>query len=637
VGIIFNLFLLSIGSIFGSVYLNKRYEEMLPMTVMTIIFTLFLFYMLDIALIGYCLILLVGATLTILSIVKFIKEKSIRKQAINNFFTPGLLIFAVLSLIIYLITKDNFVMLFDELRVWALYPKSIFTTNHVFGSGMLFGSDYYPGMPLFQYFFARNVGHFTEGHLYFSYALVVLSFLIPITKKIKWRNFWAIIPMIVLLFTFPMLFANSGFDFEIYYKTLFIDPILGVSFGYALFLSIQDLKNDKFKYVLFCLALSMVILMKVVGIVLVGCVILSYLFNQLFIYKSYRLKLLFKKASFRDLIKLVIPIIVVVFTFFSWQVFIRQNTNVVRREEVSMSRVSDSLQLFFNPTIKQKEFIKSYTTYIKNSTILYNQNSYSLHYTIPNVSIFFLIIMGVLFFSVVKERKKIIVSSTVFCLFSIFVFLLFYLYIDVFNFNYTIICYERYISAVMEGVSIFTLLLLFDMSYKIKNIQLYYFLLASLVLIYIYNIPKVNLGVYKEEVEAQTNNFADEIISSIGRENKDAKVLTVYNYCDTNTYSCLLYQHHLFLSLVDDKIYPDSTGIYIANTTVVFSPFTTIINNDNINSYLKDYDYAFVVENIENISPAGEKLFGSHPKTGDFFKKIVDKDGNISMEKINSY
>lgn len=278
--IIFNLFLLSIGSIFGSVYLNKRYEEMMPMTVMVIIFTLFIFYILNIVLIGYYLILVAGAALVILSAVKFFKEKGIRKQAINNFFTPGLLIFAILAIMIYFVTRHNFVMLFDELRLWALYPKSIFVSNKLMlGSNLHFSSDYYPGMPLFQYFFARNVGHFSEGHLYLSYALVVLSFLMPITKKVKWKNFWAIIPLIILLFTFPMLFANSGFDTEYYYKSLYIDPALGMAFGYGLFLSTQDLKNDKYKYILFCLSLSMIVLMKAVGVVLAACVILSYLFN----------------------------------------------------------------------------------------------------------------------------------------------------------------------------------------------------------------------------------------------------------------------------------------------------------------------------------------------------------------------
>lgn len=633
--IFINLFLISIGSIFGSVYLNKRYEEMVPMTVMSIIFILFIFYMLNIVLIGYYLILAISAAILILCGIKFIKEKDIRKQALANFFTPGLLIFASLALIIYFVTKNNFVMLFDELRMWALYPKSVFITNKLMiGSNLFFSTDYYPGMPLFQYFFAKNAGYFSESHLYLSYALVVLSLLIPITKKIKWKNFWAIIPMIILLFTFPMLFANSGFDAEYYYRSLFIDPALGITFGYALYLSTKDLKNDKYKYVLFCLSVSTIILMKVVGIVLAGCVILSYLFNQIFIYKSYKLKL--KKENLKGYIKLLLPIIFVIFTFFSWQIVVKErNSSDIKSEQTATNRISDSFNLFFSPTEKQKTFINSYVSYIKENRIVFNENSYSSKITVPNVTILFLIIMLFLFFSVDKEKKKIIFSSSIFGVISIFIFLCFYLYIYVFTFNSTILCYGRYIGTVISGISIFTLMLIFDVLEDKKYKQLYYFLVVILLLLYIQNIPKLSTYEYDPNAEVQTNILSDKITSIIGEKNENVKILTIYNYCDTTYYSCVLYQHHLFLSLVDNGIYPLSSGMYMASEGVVPPSFYIPINYDNIDLYIKNFDYVLIVEDIQNIEPDSKKLFGKYPKAGDFFKKNVDKNGNISMEKLS--
>lgn len=52
---------------------------------------------------------------------------------------------------------------------------------------------------------------------------------------------------------------------------------------------------------------------------------------------------------------------------------------------------------------------------------------------------------------------------------------------------------------------------------------------------------------------------------------------------------------------------------------------------------MNDYDYVLIVEDIENINSDSKKLFGKNPKAGDFFKKIVDKDGNISMQIIANY
>lgn len=635
--IFFNLFLLSIGSIFGSVYLNKRYEEMVPITVMTIIFTLFLFYMLNLVLVGYYFIIVIEFFLLILSGIKFLKDKNIRKKAINNFFTPGLLIFAVTALLIYLITKNNFVMNFDELRLWALYPKSIFVSNKLMlGNDLYFSSDYYPGMPLFQYFFAKNAGYFSESHLYLSYSLVILSFLIPITKKVNWKNYWAIIPMIILLFTFPMIFANSGFDNVYYYKSLFVDPALGIAFGYSLFLSTSDLKNDKYKYILFCFSLPMIILMKVVGLILAGCVILSYLFNQLFIYKSYKLK--FKKININNFFKLIFPIILLIFTFISWQTVIKLNTNIDKSNEtISTSRINDSLELFLSPNENQKNFITSYITYIKDNTIIYNNNSYSSKITIPNISILFLVLMFLMFFSVNKDKRKIILSSSIFSVISILSFLLLYLYIYVFTFNSTILCYGRYISPVISGISVLILLLIFDLSHKIKNLSLYYFILALLIILYFNNMPRVSTFVYEENIEITTNKLENEILLTFGKENKNINLYTIYNYCDSVYYTCVLYQHHLFLSLIDNGIYPLMSGMYLASEGAVPPSFYIPINYNNINLYLDNYDYILIVEDIQNIAIDSKKLFGSNPKAGDIFKKIIDKKGNVKMKKINSF
>ncbi|MDD2203482.1 MAG: hypothetical protein PHT75_02335 [Bacilli bacterium] len=634
-GIILNLFLLSIGSIFGSVYLNKRYEEMLPMTVMVIIFTLFIFYMLSIPLIGYYLLILAGVILVTLSGLRFYKDKDIRKQALDNFFTPGLLIFTVVSFLIWFVTKENFVMYFDELRLWALYPKSIFVSNELMmGSDLYFSTDYLPGMPLFQYFFAKNVGHFAESHLYLSYALVVLSLLMPITKKIKWKNFWAIIPAIILLFTFPMLFANSGFDGQYYYKALYIDPVLGILFGYSLFLSTQDLKRDKFKHILFSLSLSMVILMKIVGIVLVGCVILSYLFNQIFIYKSYKLK--FKKKNIKNYVKLFIPIFLAMFTFLSWHFVTKLNFEAVQgHETISASRITDSLQLFLNPNTEQKEFISSYISYIDDNAIIRSDSSYSSLTTVPNICLFFLLIMGLLYFSVVKNKRKIIISASVFGIFSIIIFLLFYLYIYVFTFHSTILCYGRYIGAVISGISVLTLLLIFESSYKLKNNSVYYFLLSLLILLYVTSLPKISTVIFGEKEEMETNNYAAKIVSTLDDNNNDVNLFTVYNYCDAQTYTCVLYQHHLFLSLIDKGIY--SRGIYLASEGVVPPEFYIPIIHDDITFHLRDHDYVLIVEDIENIEEESEGLFGESPKAGEFFKKIIDEDGVVSMKKIADF
>lgn len=635
--IMFNLFMLSIGSIFGATHLNKRYEEMVPVTVMSIIIILFAFYMLDLLLIGYFVIIISSFILILLSLRKYIIEKEIRKQSITNFFTPGLLIFGIVSFIIYLNTKDNYVMLFDELRLWALYPKSIFMTDKLMlGKDLFFSTDYYPGMPLFQYFFSKNVGYFADYHLFLSYGIAMLSLIIPITKNIKWKDYWAIIPLIILLFAFPMIFANHQGDALAYYKTLYIDPAVGITFGFSLFISTRDLKKDKFMYVLFCLSLSMIILMKVIGVILAGCVLFSYLVNQLFIYKSYKSKLKLKKENIVNYIQLILPIIVVFITFFSWKFVANihlSSVDFLQPEITLFQRVNDASRLFLKPSDSQKDFYGVYLQTIKDTPMgLPGQLS---TITIPTLLLFYITLMCIIIKTTEKRHKKIVISSTIFGLFSIFIFLAFYFYIYVFTFSSTILCFVRYISPVFSGISIMLLYLLFETKYNNKDKLLINLTILCLILLNIQNMPQVSDNVYEPAVETETEFLANKVLETVPTsKNNPANILTMFNYCEDISYSCVLYQHHLLLSLVDDYIYPIQSGMYIASEMSEVPIFYAPMNYSDLLVRLTNYDYILIVEDIENINKETKKLLGNTLNAGDIFKKIINKDGTIAVEKI---
>ncbi len=624
-GIIFNLFVLSIGGIFGSVYLNKRYEEMMPMSVMIIIFILFIFYMLNIPLIGFYLIHFINYILLIMSARKFYRDKDKRKEYIGNFFTPGLLIFGIVVFLIYLATKGNYVMLFDELRMWGAYPKSIFITNKLMiGENLFFSTEYYPGMPLFQYFFARNYGSFVEAHLYISYGIAVLSLLIPITKKITWKKFWLIIPSILFLYTFPALFANSGFDALFYYNALYIDPALGMFFGFSLYLSTKKTKNNLFLYILFCLSLSMIVLMKIVGIVLAALVLLSYFLHQWLIHKDFSFKL---KSSYKHLI---IPIIILVFTFFSWQItFSSKNNSDV--QNTNSSRVNDAIQLFVKPNNKQKEFAKEYINHIFNTTILINDNKVYNKYTISNITIFFSLCIILLLFSINNKSRKNVLLSLFVGVFSVVVFLIFYLYIYVFTFNYAILCYERYLSTVIIGLSFFTIMLIYDNSRNIKYQSVYNFLISGLLLVYAFNIPKISNVEYYKEFKNISDSLSSKLLSKLGSNNEEIKLMTVYNYCDGVGYTCVLYQHQLYLSLMDDNINVKSSGIYVANP--IIPSFYIPINNTNLNDRIREFDYVLIVEDLITPSNEDKKVLNEEVKSGTLLKVIIEKD-DYKLTKI---
>ena len=625
-GIIFNLFVLSIGGIFGSVYLNKRYEEMMPMSVMIIIFILFIFYMLNIPLIGFYLIHFINYILLIMSARKFYRDKDKRKEYIGNFFTPGLLIFGIVVFLIYLATKGNYVMLFDELRMWGAYPKSIFITNKLMiGENLFFSTEYYPGMPLFQYFFARNYGSFVEAHLYISYGIAVLSLLIPITKKITWKKFWLIIPSILFLYTFPALFANSGFDALFYYNALYIDPALGMFFGFSLYLSTKKTKNNLFLYILFCLSLSMIVLMKIVGIVLAALVLLSYFLHQWLIHKDFSFKL---KSSYKHLI---IPIIILVFTFFSWQITFSLKNNS-DAQNTNSSRVNDAIQLFVKPNNKQKEFAKEYKNHVFNNTILLNDNKNNKYYTIPNIILFYSLCIIILLVSANKKNRKQILMSLIIGIISVVIFLLFYFYIYVFEFKYVILCYGRYLSTVITGISLYMIMLIYDNFKNIKYKSLYSFLISSLIIVYAFNYPKISNVEFYREFKNKTDLLSNKLLNKLYIGNEEKKLMTIYNYCDGVSYTCVLYQHQLYLSLMDDNINVQGSGIYVANSEV--PSFYIPINNTDLNNRIGKFDYVLIVEDLNNPSGDDIKVLNGEYKSGTLFKVVIDNK-DYRLKKID--
>jgi hypothetical protein len=451
-------------------------------------------------------------------------------------------------------------MLFDELRLWGAYPKALYSFEELLlGNNEFFSSTYFPGMPLFQYFFAKTVGYFAESHLFLSYGIVGLSMLLPFTKKITWKKYWLIIPTIILTITLPMLFANSGFDCLYYYKTLFIDPMMGIAFGYALYLSTKDFKKDKFSYVLFCLLIVMPLLFKLIGLTLVCVVAFSYLVHQLFVYKTIDLKI--KKGLFKSIIKLLIPFLAVIFVFFSWQ--LAASTQELKEGSAIATPSKEAVNVIINPTKEDKEFFKKYTTYIKDSKILVADNVLSKYYTVPNISIFIIIILIGLIISTKKEGRKSILVSIFSSALAIVGSLLFLYVTYSVVFHHTILCYERYISPLFSGLSIFLIYIIVNIDIKESKKSLYYFLISLLIMLFLLNFPKMTTFEYRPEVEKASNNFATEVVTSIPEEEKPAKLLTIYKKCDITDYSCVLWQHQLYLELLDDDIL--ATGLFIAD------------------------------------------------------------------------
>ena len=167
--------------------------------------------------------------------------------------TPGFVCFALLAVFLYLGTKERMVWWGDEIRYWAIAPKSLYQLGGLTNGARCLWPDfasYTPGLPLLQWLALTLTGEWSEGALYFTLFLFTAAFLMPFAEKLTWRKaYWS--PLFLLfLVGFPA--ALNGFT----YYTLSVDTALGLCFGYAL-CGLWTLREDASAPRLAAIALSL--------------------------------------------------------------------------------------------------------------------------------------------------------------------------------------------------------------------------------------------------------------------------------------------------------------------------------------------------------------------------------------------
>ena len=457
------IIMLLIISISLSVLLKKRIEDTIPLTTTGIIVYLYFFYILNILNIGFYLLITISISLFALTLYKLLKDKASIKEKLLNILTPGFFIFLIAIAIIIPITLTSYVGLWDELRLWGAYPKILFFDGSIqLGDSVLLGESmmsYLPGMPLFQYFFLKCANSFYEPILFFSYAVFGLSIMLPVTKNIKRKNFVMIILISLLFVVLPLAFANNpGFDNLSYYKTLYIDPMLGMMFAYIMILSINNVYESKFKILSFCLALASILLFKNTAILFAIIAIISSILCELFVYKNF---------GWKKLIRILFPIIFVIGIYLSWKLML--NIYDVYNQHTSVMSIDGILNLLIKPTEEQRLIVaNTMNAFNKTSLFILNilgTSSILNFFTLFSVFIVMLIVISCCLKD--KHKKSFIIGSILIALGSILIaFGLVLLFVFSLKGVYS---YGRYINTVMTALLFFIVFMLLQVNFSLEK------------------------------------------------------------------------------------------------------------------------------------------------------------------------
>jgi len=263
------------------VRLRSRFELVLPLGILTLMFCLGLLAMFQsMALISPLILALCAMQLIWLAadlLWKRTTGKAFLVELLRYALTPGLLLFVAMVAYYGYVSWPMTVWWRDDLAHWALSVKSLWHAGGLVDGAHLLNQrfgDYPPGVQVLQWFVMHLTGQWSEHALYFTLFLTYTVFLLPLFAKLPWRRWYLLPAGFVFLVAFPT-WGNV-----LSYVFLGIDTTLSLCFGYVLMLVWQHRRGYRFSVVSIALGLCGLFFIKQIGLLLAGFALLLLLLRK---------------------------------------------------------------------------------------------------------------------------------------------------------------------------------------------------------------------------------------------------------------------------------------------------------------------------------------------------------------------
>lgn len=595
--------------------------ETIPVSYMLLTVVLYVFYLLNILLYGYYFILIVisgGGILTLISL----KKKSTIQESIKKIYSPILIAFFIALIVTYWYTSGNLIRLWDEQRLWGAYPKALWYTSELqLGKNSWLyemESGYIPGMPIFVYFFEKSLSSFRENIVFFAYSFWILGLFLPAFHKIRKKRHLAI-ALLLMLFT-PVLFFNSGNDTGNYYKSIFIEPALGMTLAYLIYSMTQKRNSTHLEVLNLCLTLGSIILLKDIGILFAMIAVTGVLGMQFFKKKK-------ERYSLASLTVIVLPPLIV---YFSWSMI--TELYGVANHSVNMGHT----QLF------DKEFLVKFVTYLLTEPIVKSTiKSLTPYLTIVNILCFFVMGNILLIMGIKKEMRSRYIIPSISMIFIQIAFLIGLYVLCLKGYNKSILSVLRYESALLLGYFGFLLFVSVDnmREFGIVHSKRWIYIVAGIYALTILVVfPYRKPHVYKDEVVfEEANQIAEELSKKIPVTAKEP--YRVFLVCD-GWGEPLIHQRTYFNLIGRVKIENYSKEGWIVSerySTNYFGEQEAELQLDKLEKELQqgDYDYIYICKAEEQFIDLCKSFFNNQIMDHSLYR-IEAADENVKLNIVNS-
>ena len=193
------------------------------------------------------------------------------------FFTPGLIIFIIAFLVILFANHGRLVSNRDDFSHWANTVKRMSLLDRFATSPDSCAQfpNYPPAMSLVQYYLQsvnKAMGNgFSEWLLFVAFELAIVLLPLSALSRLEWKK-KSVFPAIILLFCTCCV---PGVFYPTVYRTLMIDPFLGLAAGYAFSILLISQKRSALDRIGLALSCAVITLTKLPGIYFSVCITIA--------------------------------------------------------------------------------------------------------------------------------------------------------------------------------------------------------------------------------------------------------------------------------------------------------------------------------------------------------------------------
>lgn len=611
------------------IILSKRtFEEVIPLSIFITILILYFFGLFGFLKSGIYVVCISAFCSIGFSAFYIITKRD--SSFIKRFFTPGFVIFWIITAIIYCGTKGLMITRNDEFSHWGLVVKNmvIFDAFGYIKGGTTMFPSYPPGISLLQYFFIRLDSGFHEASLYQALDIMAVSTFMPLFKSIplkKWKHLFIIT---LIIFTLPLIFYSD------FYHSIYVDGILGVLFAYILFSYFSENTLTKFNILNISLASAVLTLLKGsgFGLALIANVIIWI--DVIFPKKkksnyNYQQKIKLSCASVSTLLILCSEL--------SWNIFLKY-TNTPIDWDLSVINFSEVLGLITSNTAdSHKAAFQNVTRLLfdfQNGYAYQGQGNYAIKMScFMWIGIYILI--GFIIFRTQKNefekrRIKFIIISLI-CGFLLYTASIYILYCIIFpeTEGITGTSFYRYINSYLSGGLIFLILLLIVKT-ETQNPEKSRFLLicilgVSMAFVPYYEVmrfsPIISDAEFKAVREMRSQYAASGRFSKI-MDSDDDKVFVI-NLTD-NGLTHLIVQYNATPIPVQSLFSRNIMEINKENGKLIWN----ITPNEWSQRLMAEYTYIYLHDIDNNFEEIYKRLFNDPNSIQDNSLYRIDKTGD---------